>query len=61
MRITFRVRYMTSPHIPHVYCRVFCATNGSNYESCGNLTMRKDEFVAFSTSFTAEFIEDVDP
>jgi hypothetical protein len=56
--ITFRVRYMTEPKIPHVYCRVFVADGGGTFAATGNLTMRKSEFEAFRKNFKAEFIPD---
>jgi hypothetical protein len=58
--ITFRVRYMTAPRLAHVYCRVFAAPgDGGTFASLGDLTMRKDEFDAFRSGFTAaEFIEE---
>jgi hypothetical protein len=56
----FRVHYMTTATIPHVYCRLFVA-GGPNltFAAIGSLTMRKNEFAAFETHFDAEFIEDV--
>ncbi len=57
--IKFRVRYTTTKTGPHVYSRVFVATNGGTYASTGNLTMRKEEFEAFRRAFIdAEFIEE---
>lgn len=54
----FRVRYMTAPAVPHVYCRVFAAPNAdSTFASLGNLTMRREEFAAFRLMFDeAEFV-----
>jgi hypothetical protein len=56
--IMFRVRYMTAPGMPHVYCRVFVAgEGGGQFASTGNLTMRRSEFEAFRKAFKdAEFI-----
>ena len=56
--IQFRVRYMSEPHIPHVYCRVFVATDGGTYASLGSLILRSAEFEAFKAAFRAEFIEE---
>jgi hypothetical protein len=56
--ILFRVRYMNTPSIPHVYCRVFVATDSGHYASVGNLTMRRDEFAVFRVRFEAEFVKD---
>lgn len=55
----FKVRYMSSPSIPHIYCRVFVSNDkGANYAAIGNLTLRRDDFEAFRKSFKAEFVED---
>lgn len=54
----FRVQYMTTEAIPHVYCRVFSAPDrDKTFASCGQLTMRKDEFEVFRKLFNAEFVE----
>jgi len=56
--ILFRVRYMDSKLAPHVYCRVFVATDGGTYASTGNLTMAHAEFAVFRKSFVAEFVKE---
>lgn len=57
----FRVHYMTTATIPHVYCRLFVASGPNlTFAGIGSLTMRKTEFAAFQKAFDAEFIEDVD-
>ena len=56
--IVFRVRYMDNKLAPHVYCRVFVATDGGTYASLGNLTMDRAEFIVFREKFNVEFIED---
>jgi hypothetical protein len=50
VKYRFKVNYMTAASIPHVYCRVFVAHNGSTYASCGLLTMGKDEFKVFKAA-----------
>lgn len=36
----FRVRYMTTDVIPHVYCRLFASERpGTTFAALGNLTM----------------------
>ena len=54
--IKFRVRYIITEHVPHVYCRIFSAKNGGTFEGLGNLTMRRDEFDKFRVQFDAEFV-----
>jgi len=56
--ILFRVRYMDNKLAPHVYCRVFVATDGGTYASTGNLTMARAEFASFRKLFVAEYIEE---
>jgi hypothetical protein len=56
--IVFRVRYLNNMLAPHVYCRVFVATDGGTYAALGNLTMERAEFIAFRKKFDAEFIEE---
>jgi len=58
MNIIFRVRYMTAPSIPHVYCRVFAAVDGGTFAAMGSLTMRQAEFGRFQELFQAEFIRE---
>lgn len=44
----FRVRYMTSFGIPHVYCRLFQApAPGLTFAGCGNFTLGKEDWAAF--------------
>jgi hypothetical protein len=54
----FRVRYMTAPGVPHIYCRVFAAPGtDATFAALGNLTMRREEFEAFRMTFDkAEFV-----
>ena len=54
----FRVRYMTAPGVPHIYCRVFAApSTDATFAALGNLTMRREEFEAFRMLFKdAEFL-----
>jgi hypothetical protein len=57
----FRVHFMTSVLIPHVYVRIFASHRpGATFAGLGNLTMRKEEFRAFRQAFSAEFVESND-
>lgn len=58
----FRVRYMTTQSVPHVYCNVYAAAAPNlTFASLGLLTMNKSEFDAFRRDFKAEFIDDLRP
>lgn len=58
----FRVRYMTTETVPHVYCHVYAAPAPNlTFASLGLLTLRKAEFAAFRLAFKAEFVDDLRP
>ncbi len=58
----FRVRYMTTETVPHVYCNVYAAPAPNlTFASLGLLTMDKTEFAAFRRAFKAEFLDDLRP
>lgn len=56
----FRVRYMTTDMVTHVYCHVYAAeAPGRPFESIGLLTLTRQGFEAFRRAFAAEFIDDL--
>ena len=58
--VIFRVRYMTTNTVPHVYCNVYAAsTPGQPFKSLGLLTLSKSDFEAFKQAFKAEFVDDL--
>ena len=56
----FRVRYMTTSMVPHVYCNVYAAQSADRrFESIGGLTLTKSMFEVFQRSFVAEWVDDL--
>ena len=56
----FKVKYLATPRVKHVYCRVFASPSPNHtYHSLGNLTLGAgEEFEAFQRAFSGAAFED---
>ncbi len=56
--IKFKVRYMTTEIVPHVYCQMFVRhIKDDTFALLGNLTMWKSEFAEFRKLLESENVE----